>query len=94
MECAYNFHKLVGIANTLNRLSRFEYSENNLQFERVHNKIENIWEHLHPLEAHESRVDLGNYILIASDKDVVLALKKKLMKAQAILWVFNMVSFS
>ena len=30
MERAYNFHELVSIANTLNRLSRIEYSENDL----------------------------------------------------------------
>ena len=90
MECAYDFHELVGIANTLNRLSGIEYSENGLQFGRVHNKMENVWEHLHPLEAHESRVDLGNYTLIASDEDVVLALKEGLMEAQAMLRVLNM----
>ena len=42
MECTYNRHELVGIANTLNRLSGIEYSENGLQFRRVHNKMENV----------------------------------------------------
>ena len=90
MERAYDFHELVSIANTLNRLSEIEYSENGLQFGRVHNKMENVWEHLHPLEAHESRVDLGNYTQIASNEDVVLALKEGLMEAQVMLRVLNM----
>jgi hypothetical protein len=52
--------------------------------------MENGWEHLHPLEAHECRVDLGNYTLIASNENVLLALKEGLMEAQALLRVLNM----
>jgi hypothetical protein len=94
MEHAYDFHEFVSIANTLNILSEIEYSENGLQFGRVHNKMENVWEHLHPLKAHKSRVDLGNYILIASNEDVVLALKEELMEAQAMLRVLNITPFA
>ena len=90
MERAYDFHEIMSIANTLNRLSGIEYSENGLQFGKVHNKMENIWEHLHPLQAHENKADLGNYTLIASNEDVVLALKEGLMEAQTMLRVLNM----
>ena len=53
--------------------------------------METLWEHLYPLQAHESMVDVGNYTLIASNEDVVLALKKDLMEAQAMLRVLNIV---
>ena len=68
----------------------WKWSENGLQFGKVHNKMENVWEHLRPLHAHENRVDLGNYTLIASNEDVVLALKEGLMEAQSMLRVLNM----
>ena len=37
MECVYNFHGLVGIANTLNMLSEIEYSESGMQSRRDNN---------------------------------------------------------
>ena len=37
MEHAYDFHKLVGCANTLNHLAGIEYGENGLKFNRQHN---------------------------------------------------------
>lgn len=94
LECAYDFHEFVSIANTFNKLFGIKYNENGLQFGRVHNKMENVWKHLHPLESHESKVDLENFMLIASDEDVVLALIKGQIEAQAMLRVFNMVQYA
>jgi hypothetical protein len=50
MHRAYDFHKLVNYANTLNQLSTIEYSANGLQFPRAHNKQHNVWGELHPLQ--------------------------------------------
>ena len=56
--------------------------------------MENVWEYLLPVQAHESRVDLENYTPIASNEDVVLALKEGLMEAQDMLQVLNMALFA
>jgi hypothetical protein len=39
LECAYDFHELVGCTNILNHLFAIEYGDNGLQFGRVHNKL-------------------------------------------------------
>ena len=38
MERAFNFHKLIRSANTLNQLATVEHGTNGLQFGRQHNK--------------------------------------------------------
>ena len=38
MERLYDFHKLIGCANTVNHLAAIEFGENGLKFDRVHNK--------------------------------------------------------
>ena len=73
-ERAYNFHQLVNTANTLNRLSAAEYKENGLKFGRVHNKMKNVWADLHPLDKLEVPCNLADYMLIATNADVILAL--------------------
>lgn len=90
MERCYDFHDLLNTANTLNRLSSVEYGENGVQFGRVHNKVENIWATLHPLLEGETPADLGDYSLIATDFDVIAALKEGLKIAQDMLRVLNM----
>ena len=82
MERSYDFHDLVNTANTLNRLSSMEYGENDLQFGRVHNKVENIWSNLHPLREHEAVPNLSDYSLVSIDLDVICALKEGLKEAQ------------
>ena len=49
LECAYDFHKLVRIANTLNHLATTDYRGDELKFGQVDNKMENVWVALHPL---------------------------------------------
>lgn len=39
MERVYDFHGLVGIANTLNRLSEIKHNESSIQSGRAHNKM-------------------------------------------------------
>lgn len=75
LERAYDFHELVSTANTLNQLSGIEYGENGLKFGRMHKKMTNMWAQLHPLGDGEDPRDLGDYSSIASDANVVAALK-------------------
>jgi hypothetical protein len=90
MECAYDFHELVRATNTMNQLSEVEYSENGLQFGRVHNKMTNIWAKLYPLESGELKADLGDYTLVGTDDLLVEAMKKGLLEVQKILRSLNM----
>ena len=64
MEHDYNFHELVGCANTLNHLSIIEYGGNGLQFGRVHNKQKNIWVELHPPLTGEMKSNLGDILTL------------------------------
>ena len=80
----------MNIANTLNRLSSVEYGDNGLKFGRVHNKVENIWASLHPLQEGESVADLGDYSLVSTDAEIEVALKEGFKEAQAMLQVLNM----
>jgi len=90
-ERAYNFHELTNTANTLNHLSAVEYAKNGLKFNKQHNKMENVWAKLHPLQEGESPCDLGDYSEIPTTADVVEALKEGLVEAQRLLKHLNMV---
>ena len=90
MERAYDFQELVGCANTVNQLAAIEYGPNGLQFGRAHNKQQNIWADLHPLERGQSPADLGDYSELAKEEDLVVALKEGLKAAQAQLKSLNM----
>ena len=74
----------------VNQLTAIEYGKNGLQFDRVHNKQRNIWGDLHPLEPRQAHPDLADYSSLATDADIVLALKEGLKVAQAQLKVLNM----
>ena len=90
MERAYDFKELVGCANTVNQLAAIKYGQNGLQFPRAHNKQQNIWAELHPLEDGQAPADLGDYSTLATDEDFVAALKEGLKAAQTQLKVLNM----
>ena len=90
MERAYDFHKLVGCANTLNRLARIEYRDNGLKINRHYNKQKNIWASLHSLVDGEIPANLGDYLGVMADRDLVVALKEGLKEAQGVLRVVNM----
>lgn len=89
-ERAYDFHELLNSANTLNHLSAVEYAGNGLKFNKQHNKMENIWAKIHPLRADETPCDLGDYLEIPTNAEVVLALKEGLTEAQRLLRHLNM----
>ena len=61
LERAYDFYELVNTTNNVNRLATLEYEENGLRFEHMHNKMECMWESLHPLAPGEISCDLGDY---------------------------------
>jgi hypothetical protein len=89
-ERAYDFHELLNTTNTLNHLSAIEYAGNGLKFNKQHNKMENIWAKLHPLKADKTPCDLGDYLEIPTNVEVVLALKEGLIEAQQLLRHLNM----
>ena len=90
LERAYDFNELVNTANTLNHLSGIEYGQNGLAFGRVHNKMKNVWESLHPLQEGEARCDLSDYSQVSTDADVISALKEGLKEAQSVIRILNM----
>lgn len=90
LERAYDFHKLVSTANTLNQLWGIEYGKNGLKFGRMHKKMTNMSAQLHPLGDGEEPCNFGDYSSIASDAHVVAALKEGLKEAQKVLWVLNL----
>jgi hypothetical protein len=90
MERAYNFHELINCANALNQLSVVEYGENGLQFGRAHNKQKNVWADLHPLQEGEDIANLVDFSGLATDEDIVGALKEGFNEAQALIRVLNM----
>lgn len=71
-------------------MSAIEYAGNGLKFNKQHNKMENIWAKLHPLKADETPCDLGDYLEIPTNVEVVLALKEGLKRAQRLLRHLNM----
>ena len=52
--------------------------------------MENIWAKLHPLKEGETPCDLGDYLEIPTNNEVVLALKEGLIETQRLLWHLNM----
>jgi hypothetical protein len=90
LERAYDFHEVVGTAHTFNHLSGIDYGKNGLQFWKAHNKMENIWDKLHPLADGETALDLGDYSAIGSEDEVIEALKEGLCEAQRQLRILNM----
>jgi hypothetical protein len=90
MERTYNFHELINCANALNQLSVVEYGENGLQFGRAHNKQKNVWADLHPLQEGEDIANLADFSGLATDEDIVGALKEGFKEAQALIRVLNM----
>jgi len=62
-----------------------DYNDNGLKFGRVHNKVENLWSTLHPLDAGEVEANLGDYSLIATDVKIMVALKEGFKEVQAML---------
>ena len=81
LERAHDFHSFLSTVNTLNQLVRIEYSTNGLKFRRVHNKMENVWTNLHPLELGEATANLGDYSTIQTDAQMIDALKQGFVMA-------------
>lgn len=64
MERVYNYHQLIDTANTVIWLTGAEYAKNGLKFGHVHNKVENVWEKLHPLLDGEAHCNIRDHTLI------------------------------
>lgn len=89
-ERNYDFGSLLDSAVGINRLSCFEYGEEELRVGRSHKKQDHIWGKLHPLCAGETAPDLFDYTLVATDALVVEALKEGLGLARDICVKLNM----
>jgi len=90
LERSYDFHELLGCANTVNHLSQIEYGGNGIKFGRAHNKMNNIWGKLHPLQPDEVEPDLGDYTAVSTNDHVISALKEGLKDAQRMISSLNM----
>ncbi len=90
MECAYDFLKLVNCTNALDHVHAIDYGGNGFKFGKVHNKMENVWVVLHPLQEGESIANLAYYNLIMLDDDVIQALIDKFKNVQNMLTTLNM----
>ena len=90
MERAYDFYELLSCANTLNQLSDIEYGTNGLRFGCFHNKLENIWAKLHPLQEGKVPTNLGDYRSIANNNMLVLVLREGFKQVKRLLRVLNM----
>lgn len=81
---------MVTLAKYFSSLFVVEYNMNGLQFNKVHSKMENIWEKVHPFGCNEFKCDLANYSLIANETGIIEALKDGLKEAQKLIRVLNM----
>ena len=80
----------MNTANTLNHISAVEYGKNGFVFKKQHNKMDNVWESLQKLESREQCCNFGDYNLIPTNAEVVLALQEGLKQAQGMLRSLNM----
>jgi hypothetical protein len=71
-------------------LAAIEYRNNGLKFDRVHNKQQNVWGDLHPLAEGKTPPNLGGYLHISDDSNIVNALKEGLKEAQSMLRILYM----
>jgi len=55
----------------LNQLTAIEFKENGLKIGRAHNKMKNVWADLHPIGELEVTCNLINYMLIATNTNVI-----------------------
>lgn len=53
------FSQVDAIVNTVNRMAGVEYGSNKLQFDHVHNKMENVWAAFHPLAPRKEPCNLA-----------------------------------
>jgi len=90
IERAYDFLKLINCTNTLNHVHAIDYGGNGFKFGKVHNKMENVWVALHPLQEGESIANLAYYNLIMLDDDVIQALIDRFKNVQNMLTMLNM----
>jgi len=80
----------LGAANTVNHFIQIEYRVNGIKFIRTYNNMKKIWTKLHLLLGDKVELDLGNYSLVSSNKQIVIALKDRLREAQRVISCLNM----
>jgi len=91
MEKTYDFQELLGATNIVNCLLQIEYGGNNIKFGRAYNKMMKIWAKLYKLGKDKVEPNLGNYNVVSSNEEVVIALKEGFKEAQKMINSLNMV---
>ncbi|KAL2634896.1 hypothetical protein R1flu_006375 [Riccia fluitans] len=89
-ERNYDFGDLVDCASGLNRLVALEYGKEAMKLPKAHVKQRPIWASLDPLPPGHAKPDLSDFARLATDDQIIEALKIGLQQAQTLLTQLNM----
>ncbi|KAL2622275.1 hypothetical protein R1flu_002480 [Riccia fluitans] len=84
-ERNYDFGDLLDYASGLNRLTILEYGKDVVKLSKAHVKHRPLWAKLHPLPLGHAKPDLSDYARLATDDQIIEALKVGLQQAQTLL---------
>ncbi|KAL2636314.1 hypothetical protein R1flu_007793 [Riccia fluitans] len=79
-ERNYDFGDLLDCASGLNRLALLEYGEEFVKLPKAHVKQRPLWAKLHPLPPGHAKPDLSDFARLATDDQIIEALKVGLQK--------------
>ncbi|KAL2620429.1 hypothetical protein R1flu_000634 [Riccia fluitans] len=80
-ERNYDFGDLLDCASGLNRLAVLEYDEDVVKLSKAHVKQRPLWAKLHPLPPSHAKPDLFDFARLATDDQIIEALKVGLQQA-------------
>ncbi|KAL2609739.1 hypothetical protein R1flu_028312 [Riccia fluitans] len=89
-ERNYDFGDLLDCASGLNRLVVLEYGKDFVKLSKAHVKQRPLWTKLHPLPPGHAKPDLSDFARLATDDQIIEALKVGLQEAQTLLIQLNM----
>ncbi|KAL2624188.1 hypothetical protein R1flu_008433 [Riccia fluitans] len=84
-ERNYDFGDLVDSANGLNHLAGLEYDEEVMKLSKALVKQRTLWTRLDPLPPGHAKLDLSNFVRLATNDQMTKALKVGLQQAQTLL---------
>ncbi|KAL2620839.1 hypothetical protein R1flu_001044 [Riccia fluitans] len=86
----YDFGDLLDCASGLNRLAILEYGDDVVKLSKAYVKQRPLWAKLHPLPPGHAKPDLSDFARLATDDQIIEALKVVLQQAQTLLTQLNM----
>ncbi|KAL2651525.1 hypothetical protein R1flu_019653 [Riccia fluitans] len=89
-EGNYDFGDLVDCVSGLNHLAALEYGEEAMKLPKAHVKQRTICASLHPLPPGHVKPDLSDFARLATNDQIIKALKIGLKQAQTLLTQLNM----